>query len=318
MPGIGLITNPKSRVNKRDPASMRRLGYLLGSRGAAEATVSLDQLYRVAEEFKKESIDILGINGGDGTIHHTLTAFIKVYGDTPMPQVAILRGGTMNTIANSLGIRGDTGRLLFELVDRYHNNDPLEVFEQPLLAVGDAYGFIFGTGIIHNFLDAYYRTGKPSPSMAARILFRAIGSALVGGRFAKELTRRFRSRVTADGDTWARDDFASVAASTVEQIGLGFKPFYRAREKAGYFPLLGIHAASPIAFIAELPRIFRGKPIRRDKVIDVVAHDVLFENDGDVQYIIDGDTYSSPNQLKVSTGPTLKFLRLTGQPVSER
>ena len=34
MAGIGLITNPRSRVNKRDPGQARRLGYLLGSRGA--------------------------------------------------------------------------------------------------------------------------------------------------------------------------------------------------------------------------------------------------------------------------------------------
>jgi hypothetical protein len=38
MPGIGVITNPRSRVNKKDPSKMRQLGYLLGSRGSAEAT----------------------------------------------------------------------------------------------------------------------------------------------------------------------------------------------------------------------------------------------------------------------------------------
>src|SRR5262245_52846991 len=106
---------------------MRRLGYLIGSRGAAEATRPLDHLYRVAEEFKKAEIDMLGLNGGDGTIHHTLTAFSKAYGDQPLPQVALLRGGTMNTICNSLGLKGDPPKLLFELVDRYHNPDTFSV-----------------------------------------------------------------------------------------------------------------------------------------------------------------------------------------------
>jgi diacylglycerol kinase family enzyme len=303
-------------MNKRDPASMRRLGYLIGNRGAAEATGSLDDLYRVAEEFKKESIDLLGINGGDGTIHHTLTAFIKAYGDTPLPPIAILRGGTMNTVANSFGIKGDPSALLFELVDRYHNHDQFDIFEREILAVGDAFGFIFGNGLIYNFLDVYYKTGKPSPPTAAKVLLRGVLSSFVGGRLAKELTRRFRARVTVDGDVWARDDFMAVAAACVEQIGLGFRPFYRVGERPQSFPILGIHTASPAAFVLELPRILRGRPMRRDKVIDAVAREVVFEND-ELAYIIDGDTYVAKERLRVAVGPRLRFVRLTGQAAQE-
>lgn len=311
MPGIGVITNPRSRLNKRNPAAMRKLGYLIGDRGSAAATRSLDDLYRVAEEFKNAGIDILGINGGDGTIHHTITAFVKVYGDQPLPMVAILRGGTMNTIANSYGIRGEPSKLLFELVDRYHNEEPFDVFDKEILRIGDVYGFIFGNGVIYNFLDAYYKTGRASPTTAARLLLRAIGSALVGGRLATELTRRFHGRITVDGTTWAKDDFISVAAACVEQVGLGFRPFYRWNEP-GTFPILGIHVPSPLGLIAELPRIHAGRPMSRHKVIDQVARNVLFEAD-EVSYTIDGDTYTARGELRLSVGPKLRFIRLSGQ-----
>ena len=320
VPGIGVITNPRSRANKRDPSSMRRLGYLIGDRGSAEATRSLDDLYRVAEEFKRADIDVLGINGGDGTIHHTLTAFLRTYGDKPMPLIAILRGGTMNTIANSYGIRGSPATLLFELVDKYHNNDPndpFDVFEKAILRVGDAFGFIFGTGIVYNFLDAYYKTGNPSPPTAARLVLRGAFSSLVGGQFAHEITRRFRARVTVDGDVWARNDFLAVAAACVEQIGLGFKPFYRWNEP-DRFPLLGIHCPSALSFVAELPRVFRGRPMRRDKVIDAVAREVVFDADGPLEYIVDGDTYQADRQLRLAVGPKLRFIRLTGDVVSDK
>ena len=223
MPGIGVITNPRSRANKRDPSRMRRLGYLIGDRGSAAATRSLDDLYRVAEEFKRADIDILGINGGDGTIHHTLTAFIKTYGDKPLPHIAILRGGTMNTIATSYNIHGEPSALLFELVDKYHNDEPFEVFDKEVIGVGDAYGFIFGAGVVHNFLEAYYATGNPSPAVAARLVLRAVGSAMVGGQLASHLTRRLHARVTVDGDVWARDDFITVAAACVgrDDAGIG-------------------------------------------------------------------------------------------------
>ena len=312
MPGIGVITNPRSRQNKRDPAGMRRLGYLIGSRGSAEATRSLDDLYRVCEEFKKEQIDILGISGGDGTLHHTLTAMIKTYGEQPLPQVAILRGGTMNTIANSLGIKGAPSKLLFELVDRYHNDEPFDTFEREILAVGDAYGFIFGGGVISNFLELYYGTGRPSPSTAAKLLLRSILSAAVGGRLSKKMSRRFRARVTVDGDVWARDDFMAVAAACVREVGLGFKPFYRCEERPHSFALLGIHVATALGFCLELPRIWRGRPMRRDKAIDAVASEVLFEND-EIPYIVDGDTYLAKGSLRLANGPRVRFIRLSGQ-----
>src|SRR3982751_5036060 len=99
MPGIGLITNPRSRVNRKDPSRLRRLGYLIGSHGQSQATRSLDDLHRVCEDFHRERIDVLGISGGDGTMHHTLTAMVRAYGTDPLPPVAIPRGGTMNTVA---------------------------------------------------------------------------------------------------------------------------------------------------------------------------------------------------------------------------
>jgi diacylglycerol kinase family enzyme len=318
MPGIGLITNPRSRVNKRDPGRARRLGYLIGSHGTAEATKSLDDLYRVCEEFKKERIDVLGISGGDGTMHHTLTAMIKTYGEQPLPLVAILRGGTMNTVANSFGIRGETPNLLFELVDKHRRGltGELEVFEQELLKIGDNYGFIFGNGLIYNFLHEYYSTGHPSPATAASLVLRGSVSSAVNGPLAQRLYRRFRARVWVDGDLWARTDFATVAASVVKQIGLGFRPFYRCDEQPGRFAILGIHTDA-FGFVSELGRIRAGRPMRRDKVIDAVAKEAIFESETPLEYTIDGDTYVGEGKLALGIGPRVRFIRLTGDATGE-
>ena len=311
MPGIGLITNPRSRVNQRDPGRARRLMYMIGSHGTAEATKSIDDLYRVCEEFKKERIDVLGISGGDGTLHHTLTAMIRTYGDTPLPPVAILRGGTMNTIARSFGIFGEAPRLTFELVDRHRRGllDTVPWFEREILQVGDKFGFIFGNGIIYNFLHEYYATGNPSPGTAAQLILRAAGSTVMRGPLSRRIYKRFHARVVADGDRWACEDFITVAAAVVEQIGLGFKPFYRVHEREDRFALLGIHTDA-VGFVAELPSILAGKPMRRDKVIDQSAREVVFESDEPLEYIIDGDTYVQDEPLTLHLGPRLRFLRL--------
>ena len=293
MPGIGLISNPQSRANLRDPSKARKLGYLIGSHGTAEATRSLDDLYRVCEEFKKERIEILGISGGDGT---------------------------MNTIANSLGIKGEAPRLLFELVDKHRRGlgAELQIFEQEVLQIGDKYGFIFGNGIIYNFLHEYYATGKPSPSTATKLIAAAAASTMISGDLARRIYRRFHARVVADGDTWACEDFITVAAAVVEQIGLGFKPFYRCNEQPGRFAVLGIHT-NAFGFVSDLPRILAGRPMRRDKVIDQVASEIVFtslESDK-LEYIIDGDTYVGDETLTLKTGPRLRFVRLTGEATDE-
>lgn len=321
MPGIGLITNPRSRANLRDPSKPRKLGYLIGSHGTAEATRSLDDLYRVCEELKRERIEILGISGGDGTMHHTLTAMIRTYGDQPLPLIAILRGGTMNTIANSLGIKGETPKLLFELVDKHRRGAELEVFDKEILQIGlqdPKYGFIFGNGIIYNFLHEYYATGHPSPSTAARLIAHAAASTVVRGELARRIYRRFRARVIADGDLWACEDFITVAAAVVEQIGLGFRPFYRVGERPHTFALLGIHT-SALGFVRDLPNIRAGRPMRRDKVIDQLASEALFEplEDDKLEYIIDGDTYECEGPLTLKIGPSLRFVRLTGDATGE-
>jgi diacylglycerol kinase family enzyme len=128
------------------------------------------------------------------------------------------------------------------------------------------------------------------------VVLRGCLSALFGGKFARHLTRPFRARVTVDGEVWARDDFMAVSAACVEQIGLGFKPYYRWNERAGAFPILGFHTASAFGFAVELPRILRGRPVRRDKVIDAVAADALLEHDGEL-----------------AVGPRVTFVRLSGQ-----
>ena len=98
------------------------------------------------------------------------------------------------------------------------------------------------------------------------------------------------AQVTVDGEAWAREDFGVIAAAVVEQIGLGFKPFYRVHEADDAFALLGIHTDA-VGFVSELPNILAGKPMRRDKVIDQSARHVVFEADEPLEYIIDGDTY---------------------------
>jgi diacylglycerol kinase family enzyme len=311
MPGIGVITNPKSKANKRDPASMYRLGTLLGTKGSAEATKSLDDLSRAAEEFKAADIDLLGINGGDGTIHVVLTTFLRVYGDTPLPKVAILRGGTLNTVAAGLRITGTPESILHYCVDGHARGINFPTVERPVMRFtdqsGDRFGFIFGNGLIANFLEAYYASGKPSPTTGALLVARTALSAMVRGPLIRRMFRRVVAHVRVDGEAWARTDFATLTCATVPELGIGFAPYARCWESTAHFALLGIHC-SPLGVVLSLPAIYRGRPMRRDRAISTLAQDVTIMTDDEVPYTIDGDLHRAKGEIRIRTGPVLRLV----------
>jgi diacylglycerol kinase family enzyme len=157
MAGIGVVLNPRSRRNLRDPRAADRLARALGDHGVVRTARSRDDLARIATDYRKLGIDVLGISGGDGTNHVTITGFLEAYADETLPPIALLRGGTMNTVANSLGVpRGGPDGLLRDLAARYANRTsrPLRSVERHVMRVGPHVGFLFGTGAIHGFLSA--------------------------------------------------------------------------------------------------------------------------------------------------------------------
>ena len=146
MAGIGCIANPHSQSNLRHPARMKALARVLGQGGRFEPTGTLAELERAAAAFHADRIDILAISGGDGTLHVVLSALVREYGDSaPLPLIALLRGGTMNTIARALGARAEGSRALGQLVGKYRTGAALRVVERTLLQVGDKVGFLLST-----------------------------------------------------------------------------------------------------------------------------------------------------------------------------
>ncbi|MGH7284347.1 MAG: diacylglycerol/lipid kinase family protein [Polyangiaceae bacterium] len=327
MSGIGVILNPRSRKNLRDPRAARRLAQTLGDHGVVREARSLDDLYKIAEDFKKQEIDVLGISGGDGTNHVTITGFIDVYDGSALPQLAFLRGGTMNTVANSVGVRhGRPEGLLGVLIRAYATRAaaPLVDVERHVLKIQPTgkrtaedrthYGFLFGTGVVYGFLAEYYRGGEPSPLVAAKTLARGVGSTIVQGEMITRMARPFRGSVDAyvDGtdrpEKWPERDYLAVACGTIDQIGLGFKPFYRYAERPGAFHILGIQT-SAMGFVRELGRVHKGVAMKNGKTLEAVTNRAVVRSaDGTMRYMIDGDLHSTKGEVELTVGPRVKIV----------
>jgi diacylglycerol kinase family enzyme len=312
MAGIGIVNNPRSRRNRRQPAIAGRLRRLVDGDGEVADAATLGELAEALERFRAARIDVLAVNGGDGTGHVVLSALASAWDGARLPKLLLLRGGAMNTVAHGMHVSGGPEAILAHFLQRRRAGAAPRTVERDLLrvsgpGVSPRLGFIFGTGAVVEFLDAYYGTGRPSPATAAALVVRAVASAVRRGPFAARLTAKEPLRVLADGEEWPEDRFLSVIAATVPEIGFGFRPFHRFDEQPGFFHAIGVTCGIG-ALVPRLPAIRRGKPWPRTIAIDAVARDLSLEAAGPVRFTIDGDLYATEGTARVETGPPVEII----------
>ena len=73
MGGIGVVTNPRSRLNRRNPRLARQLAYILGEKGTIEQPTDLEALRRTAEGFRQHGIGLVSV----GAVHLRVHAVIE-------------------------------------------------------------------------------------------------------------------------------------------------------------------------------------------------------------------------------------------------
>jgi diacylglycerol kinase family enzyme len=310
MGGIGIVNNPRARRNRGRPGLVRRLREQLGEDGVVVDAATPDELARAIERFRAAGVDVVGVNGGDGTGHFVLTALANAFGDAPLPKLLLLRGGSMNTVAGGHGIRGRPEGILAEVLAARRHGFPLRTAARDLLRVSaDAdeprYGFIFGTGTVVAFLERYNKS-RSSPIRAALLVARGVCSALVGGPFSEALGRREPMRVATDGDEWEDASYLAVAAGSTPDAGFGFRAFHRCGEQPGFFHAVGI-TGSLGQLALSLPRLRRGRPWRRKVAQDEVARELVVEGDAP-RFTIDGDLYEAARTVRVETGPAVEIV----------
>lgn len=306
-PPVFVLYNPRSKKNRSDPELASRLREVVGKRTPVRGPQTLEELDELAVELREARPEVLAICGGDGTYHRVVTALVKAYQGDALPQLALLRGGTMNTIPNGLGLpRRRSEQLLRRVIE---SRDSLKVERRAVLRVGERYGFLFGTGAVYGFLAEYYRSKNPNALIAARTLAMGSVSAFWGGSAIKRIHDPFVGSVELPGGVvWEERPYLTVAGGALDQIGLGFRPFHRSSERPGAFHLVGVHAG-PMGFVSDLPRLWSGRGFRDAVAIQAVAPFAILRSSKPIRFMIDGDLYEShEREVEVSSGPVVSFL----------
>jgi diacylglycerol kinase (ATP) len=310
---IPVFVNPSARANRRNPRLAARFQAIVGSDGRVLAPRSLDELGQMAAELRAAPPPVIAIHGGDGTLHKTLTALIAAWKEAPLPPVAILCGGTMNVVATSLGLRERPEAMLGQLVDALRTGRAQATLRKRTIKVHDPsgarYGFIFGNGLLANFLTEYYGPNGYGPMRAVWIITRCLFSALVGGPFSRRLFRRFEGVVKVDGQALSWPEFSSIGAAFVREVGLGFKLYDRAHDDPDRFGVLAIHAG-PLALLPYLPAVHAGKGISPERAFSSVASTLDVSSPASrMTYTIDGDLYHTSSPIHVSVGPAIEIVK---------
>jgi hypothetical protein len=314
MPGIGIISNPFARVNKKDPEHNTLMWYVLGNKGQFEVTRSLYELSRVCQEFQERGVDLVGIVGGDGTVSLTLSALHAAYGSAALPRILLLRGGTVNVAAANLGIYGKPKDVMADFLDAYHSGKALSEMPVTTLKVNDRLGFLFANGLAANFLKEFYR--NKSNALGAGLYFaRVLTDALAAGRMTGDFKRletseamRIRTTPTAlpVGATESLE-YSMVFASTLPRMPFGLSMYRRLQTGQRHGELIAIADQGPALF-TQAARLLLGREFSSKRI-----HGTLFERaELDVApgatYSLDGDLLTCDDgRLLMEPGPTFVF-----------
>ncbi len=309
MAGIGIITNPHAKSNKRNPERSKLLSYIAGSRGTLEVTNNLEDLRKVAKQFAEKEIDTLAINGGDGTISRTLTAFIHEYKGKKLPDIAILRGGTMNVLADNLNVRGTPEQILYRLVEGHSMRKYMGTVELNTLEVANHFGFIFANSSSRRFLEAFY---KNKSGYLGSILFflKVVASYFFSGNLFNSVVKEDIYTFEADKKNLLSLSTPLVFCSTVELLPLKIKAFPLALKNPDQFQFLSV-LCSPKKIPWILPYFLFNLSRNRTYKIEFLCKDLLLtaETPEANAYTIDGELFYPTNtHLKLNLGPKIRFI----------
>lgn len=323
VPRVGVIHNPRSHLNKRADVSELNLKKKLGSNIHIAEPGDRAALPQALAEFAANGIDLLAIDGGDGTVRDVLTCGYKVFGND-WPALAILPRGKTNALAYDLEVPRS-----WDLDDAIRSFQSGSIVERRPLAVTQGrtadigqdavpvFGFILGAGAFTKATQAGQSAhrlgafnGLAVASTAAWALMQSVfasrsnpwrqGAAMEIGLGPHNAPLGH----SGQGDEARRQ---ILFASSLDKMPGGIKPF-GAVQAAGptQFKMLAIDQISrrTTALIPAIGLGFITKGLRRRGVhqLAVSRLTVALEE----PFVMDGEAFPA-GEYTLETGPELRF-----------
>lgn len=310
-PRVGVIYNPRSHRNQGADFDCGICPHVYIAQPGDRS-----QLPEALTELAERGIDLLVINGGDGTVRDVLTCGAGIFGDD-WPTVAVLPKGKTNALTVDLGVPADWS--LQAAIDALDNGKrvyrrPIEVASLDEKASNSVLGFILGAGAFTTATNAgqsAHRLGAFN-SMAvgvtaawgvAQWMLGSRSNAWRRGAKMKVLLGSQQAALTHSGHG-DRDWRQLLFASTLERLPAGIKPFGHLRSGLKLVALDQISRRSTLM----VPSVLLGKvlPNLRERGIHQISTPQFTLEIGD-QFIFDGEAFPA-GKYRISQGAELEFV----------
>ncbi len=272
-PRIGVISNPKSQFNRQDGLASVREVIATAPAHCHEVIADFRSLDEVIDRLIAADVEIIAVNGGDGTVQAVLTALAHRGVADQAPKLAILQGGMTNVIAKDVGFAGKPAKALRHLVACVSGQAgpgvrPVETLERPLIGLvtdektAPVYGMFFGAAGFYQAVLMAHDNVRPrgfAGNLASASSLVMILTRLLLGRPAADdgLFRGETMAIDLDGREGNKAPYLLLIATTLDRLMLGLMPFWGEGEQAIRYTSV---AFPPKRLARALFPVLRGKP----------------------------------------------------------
>jgi len=330
---IGVLTNPNSGKNRRNPDRLLDLERAVAGHGVVRQTQSLDELADVVREFGELGCRYWVVDGGDGTLHWLLSTAQQVAAESesPWPMVIPGNGGSIDFVAHKAGIRGQAPDIVRALVEALERGEALSNVELDTLHITgesrdesfERIGFASAIGgVAQRFFDKLYQRDRIDPIGIVDVLAKASVGGVAGStprpirerlvpslqQYADDIFEPTRARVEVDGQALDFDTFSSLQVGSIDINLGGVVRTFRHAAEPGVLHAQAL-SSSRLGVVANLPNIVLGTPIWGRDVFDGPARELRAEavNGSTLDPVIDGELCFGLQSLRIRQGPRLRI-----------
>ena len=315
----GVLNNPLSGANRKGLGDVRKVLLTYPQISHCDVETPGDVASALAD-FASREINLVVINGGDGTIQAALTVMHHRSPFERLPLLAVLRAGTTSMTARDVGLKGSRAaglRRLLQWVCDGHGKPVL--LQRPVLRVQVApeadpvFGMFLGTASIYqgiqfcnNRLNRPGFRGEWAPGLTIALFLLAV--AFRGDTYVAPVP----ITVAVDENPPEARNCFLLMVSALDRLFLGLRPYWGKENGPLHYTAVD---SRPQHLVRALPALLRGRTNRYGTVENGyiscnVQRVQLTLNAG---FTVDGELFEAKAQVGpvvVQNGGTVSFLRV--------
>ncbi len=316
---IGVLNNLRAGRNPRRVARM--LSFLRDCPEIPHVeTETGEHVQEALVTLAKQDVDILAVNGGDGTIQRVLTELMGNKMFERVPSIVPLRGGRTNMIALDIGSQRNPVAALAILRDITRTNSSLNgrMVERSVLRMDlepdgvTQYGMSFSVGLLPRAIELTHRMFPEGRAQGV------LGSGIVaGGLVLRAAFGRLDGilqpdpmEIALDGCLLPAKEFLVMLVTTLDRFFLRLRPFWG--REAAPIRFMAVAAGAVRPPLALLKILYGRPPAWITPEVGYTSHNVEhIELRVDCGLVMDGEMFAPRpgRRVRLSAEQCLQFVR---------